>query len=205
MIMSVMATHPVARPARYEDVLRVPEQHVAEILDGELVVSPRPAPRHALAASRLTGDLSGPFDRGRGGPGGWWILAEPELHLGLDVVVPDLAGWRRERLPRLPDTAAFQLAPDWACEIVSPSSEGRDRIQKMSLYAREQVAHVWLLSPTARTLEVYRCEPGPRWSRVAAFTGHEPARVPPFEALELELGALWPDDEIPALTTTRPD
>jgi Uma2 family endonuclease len=190
-----MATQPVPRPATYDDLLRVPDHRVAEILDGELIVSPRPASRHALAGTRLTGDLSGPFDRGRGGPGGWWIVAEPELHLGADVVVPDLAGWRRERLPRYPDAAFFTLAPDWACEIVSPSSERRDRIQKMALYAREQVRHLWLLSPTARTLEVYHWEPGPRWSRVAAHAGDEHVRAAPFEAIELELGALWPDDD----------
>lgn len=190
-----MATRPIPNPATYADLLRVPDHRVAEILDGRLVVSPRPASHHALARARLTGDPSGPFDRCRGGPGGWWILVEPELHLGPDAVVPDLAGWRRERLPRYPDAAFFTLARDWACEIVSPSSERRDRIQKMVLYAREQVAHLWLLSPTARTLEVYRWESGPRWSRIAAHGGDERVRAAPFDAIELELGALWPDPD----------
>jgi Uma2 family endonuclease len=110
------------KPATYADVLAAPDHVVAEILDGELHLSPRPAPRHAAASSGLGGALHGPFDRGRGGPGGWRILDEPELHLGADVVVPDLAGWRRTRLPRLPDEAYFTLAPDWICEVVSPST-----------------------------------------------------------------------------------
>src|SRR5690606_30130204 len=115
---------------------------------------PRPAAIHAVAASVLGGELSGPFHRGRGGPGGWVILDEPELHLGGDVLVPDLAGWRRERMPEIPDAAGFELAPDWVCEVLSPSTEAVDRAQKVRLYAREGVAHVWLLNPRGRTLEV---------------------------------------------------
>jgi Uma2 family endonuclease len=181
---------PAKRRATYDDLLRVPDQKVGEIVDGDLHVSPRPASRHALAASRLGAELGGPFDRGRGGPGGWWILDEPELHLGEDVLVPDLAGWRRERLPEFPDTAAFTLAPDWVCEVVSPSTEGLDRAKKMPVYARERVAHLWLVNPLARTLEVYRLTEG-RWVLLGTHEGEARVRVEPFDAVELELGGLW--------------
>ncbi len=133
--------------ATYEDVLNAPENKVAEILDGELFLSPRPAPRHAVAAVGCSGALGRPFDDGVGGPGGWWILDEPELHFGEQVVVPDLAGWRRERLPAMPDEAFFSLAPDWVCEVLSPSTERIDRGRKLRIYAEAGVAHAWLVNP----------------------------------------------------------
>jgi len=188
-----MATQPLPRPATYEDLLRVPDHKVAEILDGELIVSPRPAPRHANAASAVGADLFGPFQRGRGGPGGWWILDEPEVHLGRDIVVPDVAAWRLERLPRLPSMAYFALAPDWACEIVSPSTERYDRLRKMAIYAREQVRRLWLINPLLRTLEVYALEAGPRWSLLGVHGGDAIVRLEPFDAIAMELGALWAD------------
>src|SRR5581483_11745138 len=138
----------VKKPATYDDLIRVPDGKVAEILDGELYATPRPAAHHARVASALGFELGVPFDAGRGGPGGWWILDEPELHLHADVVVPDLAGWRRERLPIIPDVAAFTLPPDWVCEVVSASTEGIDRGKKLAIYAREGVAHAWLLNPS---------------------------------------------------------
>ena len=180
------------RRATYEDLCAVPDHFVAEILDGELVVSPRPAPPHAVASSSMGGDLVGRFGRqkGGGGPGGWWILDEPELHFGEDVLVPDLAGWRRERLPVMPETAYFALAPDWACEVLSPGSARHDRMRKMSVYAREEVAHVWLVDPLERLLEVYRLEAG-RWLRVAAHAGDVAVRAEPFDAVELDIGEWW--------------
>jgi Uma2 family endonuclease len=183
------------RPATYDDLLRVSDHLVAEILDGELVVSPRPAIPHAAASSGIGGDLHGPFHGPPGGPrgpGGWWILDEPELHLGSDVVVPDLAGWRRERLPALRDEPFFTLAPDWVCEVISPRTAGIDRVRKMNIYAREGVVHLWLVDPTARTLEVYRLQAG-QWLVAATFAGSERVRVPPFEAIEIEMGRWWLD------------
>jgi Uma2 family endonuclease len=182
--------NPTGRPATYEDLLRVPDHLVAEILDGELYTSPRPAPRHADASSGLGGALRGPFDRGRGGPGGWRILDEPELHLAADVVVPDLAGWRRERLPDLPETAYFSVAPDWICEVVSPSTASMDRVKKLAIYAREGVRHAWLIDPIARTLEVLRLENG-RWTIISTAAGLDVVRAEPFDALELDLSLLW--------------
>jgi len=178
--------------ATYEDVLNAPENKVAEILDGELFLSPRPAPPHVAAHSALQGLLHPPFHQGRGGPGGWRILVEPELHLGDDVLVPDVAGWRRQRMPALPRTAWFDLSPDWLCEVLSPSTETIDRARKLRLYAAGGVPHVWLVNPVGRTLEVMRLRDG-GWMLVGVFSGDEEIRAEPFEAVPLSLAALWED------------
>jgi Uma2 family endonuclease len=194
MMQPMPRVPPFDRPATYDDLKALPDIQVAEIVDGELHASPRPAPRHARAGSLLGGRLIPPFDDGRGGPGGWWILDEPELHLGPDVLVPDLAGWRRVRMPRMPATAYFPLAPDWVCEVLSPSTAQLDRARKLAIYAREQVAHAWLVDPLARTLEVLRLEHG-RWTILGTHVNDEVVHAEPFIELPLELGALWVDIE----------
>jgi Uma2 family endonuclease len=176
--------------ATYEDLLKVPEHLVAEIIDGELITSPRPASPHSWASSQLGGALLPPFMNGRGGPGDWIILDEPELHLGGDVLVPDLAGWRRTRLPRPLNAPYFTLAPDWVCEVLSPSTERLDRERKMPIYAREGVRHVWHIDPREHVLDVYRLEGG-AWRGLASFLDEERARAEPFDALALELELLW--------------
>ncbi len=181
---------PAKRAATHDDLRAVPEHLVAEILEGVLITHPRPAALHARASSRLGAELDGPFDRGKGGPGGWLLLDEPELHLGVDVVVPDLAGWRRERMPVLPDTAAFELAPDWVCEVLSPSTAAIDRAVKMPIYAREEVGHVWLVDPIVRTLEVFRRD-GASWRLVGVFRDEASVRAEPFQSVALELAGLW--------------
>ena len=163
---------------------------MAETLDGDLYTTPRPAPRHANASSVLGVQIGGPFQLGQRGPGGWWILDEPELHLGQDVVVPDLAGWRKERMPALPDTAAFTLRPDWVCEVLSPSTESLVRGHKLAFYAREEIPHLWLIDPSNETLEAFVLS-NARWTLVATHTGARSVRVQPFEAIELELQPLW--------------
>lgn len=172
------------------DLLDLPDHVVGELVNGEVHVSPRPASRHALAAASLGMDIGGPFQRGRGGPGGWWILTEPELHLGGDVVVPDLAGWRRERMPQVPDVAAFTLAPDWVCEVLSKRTARFDRVEKMMVWAREGVGHVWLVDPVLRVLEVYRLS-GPYFTLLGAWADQAIVSAPPFEVVPLELSALW--------------
>jgi Uma2 family endonuclease len=174
----------------FEDFLAVPEHLVAEIINGVLVTQPRPASTHARASSLLGSELTGPFDRGKGGPGGWLILDEPELHLHGDILVPDLAGWRRERMPVMPEAAAFELAPDWACEVLSPSTAALDRAEKMPIYAREGVSHLWLVDPLAKTLEAYRLE-NARWTLLGTWRDDARVRIEPFDSLELELGSLW--------------
>ncbi len=180
-----------SRRATYQDVLDAAPNLVAEILAGELHTSPRPALPHATSASVLGMDIGGAFQRGRGGPGGWWILYEPELHLGEDIVVPDLAGWRRERMPESPTGAFSELAPDWACEVLSPSTARTDRVLKVPIYAREGVKHVWLVDPLAQTLEVLRLE-GQSYLLAGSYGGDANVRAEPFDAIELELAALWP-------------
>jgi Uma2 family endonuclease len=182
---------PVKKLATYEDILALPEHLVGELVDGELIVSPRPRARHALTSSGLGMELGGPFQRGRNGPGGWWILDEPELHLGRDVLVPDLAGWRRERMAEVPDVTFFTLAPDWVCEVLSPSTAKTDLERKLPKYARAEVAYAWVINPAVRVLEVFRRQ-GDSWLLEAAFSGDEAVRAAPFDAVPLELGALWP-------------
>jgi Uma2 family endonuclease len=178
------------RKATYADLEAAPPHLVAELVDGELYLSPRPASPHALAQSALQGELYGPFHRGRGGPGGWLLLFEPELHLGEDVLVPDIAGWRRERMPEAPDVVGFTLAPDWLCEVLSPSTAALDREKKMKVYAREGVRHLWLVDPLRQALEVYGLEGG-RWEPQGTHTGQAHVHAEPFTPLLLELGLLW--------------
>jgi Uma2 family endonuclease len=183
--------------ATYADIEALPEHLVGEILEGELVVSPRPRSRHAHAANIVSNDLTGPFQRQRGGPGGWWILPEPELHLGPHVIVPDLAAWRRERMPVIPDEPFLQLAPDWVCEIASPSTARVDRTVKTRIYAAASVSSLWVVDPSARSLEVFRLVDG-RWSLMSTHSDEDRVRAEPFDAIELDLAAWWlPEPEAP--------
>jgi Uma2 family endonuclease len=180
------------REATYEDVLRAPPDKVAEVLAGELVLTPRPRLEHSSVAVCLNGDLD-PYNRKPGGPrgpGGWWNLVEPELHLQRDIIVPDLCGWRRERMPNAPRGAYAELAPDWACEILSPSTAGRDRVVKMAIYAREQLGHIWLADPAARAIDVFRLEAG-KWLMVQNAYGNSTVRLEPFGEVELDLSRWW--------------
>lgn len=182
------------RGARALDaVAHAPQNMVAEVLAGELHTSPRPRIRHARAGSVLGVKLGGSFDHGAE-PGGWILLDEPELHLGEgpDIIVPDLAGWRRERMPRLPDHAFLELAPDWVCEVLSPSTEQIDRTKKRAIYAREGVTHLWFLAPETKLLEVFALEGG-SYQLVDTWAEQSVVSAPPFAALELGLAALWLD------------
>jgi Uma2 family endonuclease len=190
MMQPMPRVPPFDRPATYDDLVKLPDNLVAEIVDGELHASPKPAPAHVIAGSSIGALIANPYSFGRGGPGGWWILDEPELHLGPDVLVPDLAGWKRERMPQRPDTAYFPLAPDWVCEVLSPSTTRLDRTRKLGIYARERVAHAWLIDPLAQTLEVFGLEGG-RWTLLAAHGGEAIVRVEPFGEIDLELALLW--------------
>ncbi|MFP2907881.1 Uma2 family endonuclease [Pyxidicoccus sp. 3LFB2] len=172
----------------YEALENLPEHLVGQIIDGELHVSPRPRTVHSRAAGELFRKL-GPFGEDEG-PGGWLHLLEPELHLGREVLVPDIAGWRRERMPEMPDVVGVELAPDWVCEVLSPSTEALDRGRKLAVYAREEVKHLWFVDPRSRTLEVYRLE-GKRWKQLGVFTDNAVVHAEPFEALPLDLAPLW--------------
>ena len=183
---------PARRRATYEDVLQAPPHLVAQLIDGELITTPRPALPHAAASWYVAQEFGRVFSSARRPrwSGGWWILYEPELHLGADVLVPDLAGWRHERMPVIPNAPYVELAPDWVCEVLSPTTGRIDRIRKMPIYAREQVAHLWLVDPGLRTLEIYRLE-AQRWVVVATHGGDDVIRAEPFDAAEIDLGRWW--------------
>lgn len=182
-------TETAKKPATYEDLFALPEHVVGEILDGELIVSPRPASRHARTSSSLGGILVPPFDHGDGGPGGWWIIDEPELHLERDIMVPDLAGWQRERMPEFPDVVYFEMVPDWVCEIASPSSGRLDRMRKMPKYAKYGVEFAWIIDPVARSFEVFR-RANNSWTTVDVGE-EDTVRAIPFDAVEIDLSRLW--------------
>ena len=181
---------PAQRLATYADLFDLPENLIGEILHGQLITQPRPTPCHAFSASVMGAELTNPFQRGRGGPGGWWILDEPELHLGPHILVPDLAGWRRERLPVFPETAYFELAPDWVCEVLSPGTARTDRVVKMPIYAAQGVARLWLVDPDQRTLEVFRLLEG-HWLLEQTAQQDDAVAAPPFAEHRFSLGDLW--------------
>jgi len=181
---------PALREAQYEDLFDLPDNLIGEILNGQLITQPRPAPKHARASSIIGGELVPPYDQGRSGPGGWWILFEPELHLGRHIMVPDLAGWRRERMPSFPDEAYFTLAPDWVCEVLSPGTARTDRVVKMPIYAQQGVEWLWLVEPILHTLEVFRLHEG-HWLLEAAWQEADEVRAPPFDGIAFSLGGLW--------------
>jgi Uma2 family endonuclease len=176
--------------ATYQDVLDAPEHMVAELIDGELILSPRPGGTHASVASMIGGELVPPFTRGRGGPGGWIILLEPELHFGKRVLVPDWAGWRTSRMPSVPNDPYFTLAPDWVCEIASKSTEKLDRKRKLPIYASAGVGHAWIIQPRLRALEVLRLRDG-EWVNAGYHTDGDKVRAEPFQEIELDLATLW--------------
>lgn len=190
---------PARKVATYDDLLAAPDGFTAEILMGELHLTPRPAALHQAVNTAMSWTLFGRFGRqGGAGPGGWLILAEVELHLGdpeptSTVVVPDLSGWRRERLPGVPDTPAIAVRPDWVCEILSPGAANtrRDRVLKQATYHRVGVPWVWIVDPIAQTVEVltHRDE---GYLIAAVHTGAVEVVVPPFEAEPVDLGAWWP-------------
>ena len=181
---------PAHKFATYEDLFDLPEHIVGEIIHGQLITHPRPAPKHAIASSALGDELISPYQKGRGGPGGWWILFEPELHLSPHILVSDLAGWRRERLPRIPEIAYFTLAPDWVCEVLSPSTARVDRGDKMLIYASQGVSFLWLLDPVLRTLEIFVLCNG-RWSLEQVYQQDQTVQAVPFDAISFSLADLW--------------
>ena len=192
-MQNTMPQIPLGRPATYDDLVALPEHVVGEIVDDELWASPRPAPRHAASHSSLLAAVHSAFSRGPTRPDGWLILLEPELHLGRHVLVPDLAGWRIERLPRLPDTAYFTVAPDWVCEVLSPSTAALDRAKKLRIYGESGVDHAWFVDPVTRVLEVMRCTAG-QWTLIDTHAGAAVVNAIPFESLALDLATLWYDD-----------
>ena len=189
----------VSRQATYQDVLDAPPHMVAEVVAGTLHTQPRPAKRHAWASSGLGMKIGPPFNFGDGGPGGWVILFEPELHLGEDIVVPDIAGWRRQTMSEGMEGAYFTQAPDWICEVLSPSTRQFDKGEKRAVYARERVSRLWFLDPDAQTLEAFELRSG-LWVLLTTLVGNASVSLPPFDAVSFPLSALWPESaDFPAI------
>jgi Uma2 family endonuclease len=189
----------IRRPATYADLERLPANMVGELIDGVLYASPRPLPRHARAAARALADLDATFDLGDRGPGGWHFLIEPELRLGSATVVPDIAGWRRDRMAEIPNVVPIEQAPDWVGEVISPSTGRLDRGPKMDVYADAGVPYLWIIDPGLRTLEPFRREPD-GWKRLRTFADDEPVRAPPFDAVALSMSRWW----LPASPADQP-
>jgi Uma2 family endonuclease len=183
----------ITRDATYQDLVDAPEQMIAELIDGDLYAWPRPDGPHVETLSVLGMIIGSPYDRGRGGPGGWRIIDRPQVHLAEQVLVPDLAGWRRERMPQIPQ-GHFVITPDWVCEVISPSSLRIDRGKKMRIYAEHGVPWMWLVDPIGRTLEVLTLD-GDNWKYVATYTGEDVVRAEPFPEAEINLGSIWGPDE----------
>jgi len=177
----------------YESLEALPEGLTGELLNGQLYAHPRPSNRHAYVVSRLDRSVGRGYGDGSDGPGGWWILIEPEVHFVRDteVAVPDLAGWRRERMPYLPEGHRIEVVPDWVCEILSPSTASSDSEVKMPLYAHYGVSYAWLIHPLEHTLEAYRRDAS-AWVGIGRFADADQVTVPPFEAINLDLGTFWP-------------
>jgi Uma2 family endonuclease len=184
-------SQPAKKKAEYHDLYDLPENMIGEIIDGELIATPRPSVRHTHAASVLGGEIVPPYQLGRGGgPGGWVILSETEMMLGEHLLVPDFAGWRKERFPGVPKENWISIAPDWICEILSPSTMRVDKVRKMPIYARHEIPYLWLIDPAAKTLDVFRLLSG-QWVLAGTYVGNDKARAEPFLEIEIELGNFW--------------
>ena len=181
---------PARKRASYEDLYAIPENMVGEIIDGELIATPRPSRKHGYTASIVGSEIGPPYNMGRGGPGGWIIIGEPEIALGDNILVPDLAGWKKERFPATEDHNWISVCPDWICEIVSPGSIRIDRVIKMGLYSQHRVPHFWVIDPTNKTLEVLGNEAG-RWVILGTYAEDDKVRAEPFPAIEIDLRSLW--------------
>lgn len=182
----------IFQPSLYKQLMALPPHVTGEILNGELKAMPRPSGKHGVVGRGLGFNLSGPFDFGRGGPGGWWIILEPEVHFirDVEVAVPDLAGWRRTRMQNVPDGHRFEVVPDWVCEILLPATAKKDRVVKLPIYARYGVHHVWMVDPLVQTLEAFELQHG-RWMLITMLKDDEPVAVPPFDAVTFSLTDFW--------------
>ena len=183
---------PLGRLATRDDLDALPAHIKGEILNGVLYTMPRPRPWHQLIGGTVYSGLAAPYGRGVGGPGGWWILPEPGIELlGSEEFAPDVAAWRKERMPELPIDETISLVPDWLCEVHSPSTRKYDRTKKRDFYAHIGVPHLWLLDPLNQELTALQLVDG-RWSELGVYIGDERVRVEPFPLVEFNLVELWP-------------
>ncbi|MBF0224823.1 MAG: Uma2 family endonuclease [Desulfobacterales bacterium] len=182
----------IKKNATYEDLYTIPKNMIGEIINGQLYAMPRPSPRHSNVSSIIGWQIIGPFRFGLGGPGGWIILDEPEIQLGQDIFVPDLAAWKKERLPRPPTTNYIAIPPDWICEVLSPSTAIHDRTKKMPIYAQSGVAYLWLIHPIDKTVEIFGLDAG-KWVFISAHGDKDKVRAEPFKEIEIDIATFWWD------------
>lgn len=195
---------PLRRPAGWAEILAAPEGMEAEVIAGELWTHPRPRPEHGRVQHLLGGAVGFPFDLGRGGPGGWWLINEPDISFGpQDIVNPDVAGWRRERVPEFHRERPIAIRPDWACELLSPSTARRDRHEKSNLYLHYDVSWYWLVDTDARLLQAFEAHEG-RWVLLGTWGETDLARIPPFDAVDLIVGDLFPPPPADEASTETP-
>jgi len=198
-----MTAEPARKKATYEDIYNIPDDMTGEIINGELIVTPKPAPRHALAAVALGSKIAPLYHFGEGGgPGGWVILSEVEVLFGEDLLVPDWSGWRKDNFPGWPETNWFLKAPDWICEIISPATVANDKVRKMDIYAGFEVSYYWLIDPRDKTLETFRLQSG-IWARMRGYAGNAKVRAEPFSEVELDLGSFWIEEPPPCSPSPR--
>jgi Uma2 family endonuclease len=186
-------TKPSMKPPTLADLDALPPGIVGEIIEGVLYTMTKPRMRHQRTATRIGGKLSDPFDAGPGGPGGWWIVNEPGIELPNDTkeISPDVAGWRRERMPEMPGDEPIRVVPDWLCEILSPTTRRHDLLRKQPYYAKVGVPFMWLIDLDARVLTAYRLE-GTAWLTVGTYSEETEARIAPFDAVPLNVASWWP-------------
>ena len=182
--------NPAIKLPSYDDILALPENMIGEIINGRLEVQPRPAPRHALTSSALGIEIGSLFHGKHGDSGGWWILDEPEWHIGGHILVPDLAGWRKQRMPQLPDAAWFEMVPDWVCEVLSPATAKIDRSEKMPIYAGIGMQYLWLIDPLLQTLEAYQLHEA-HWLLQHSLKDDDQVCADPFAEHTFLLSNLW--------------
>ena len=186
-------TKPSRKPPTLADLDALPPGIVGEIIEGVLYTMTKPRMRHQRTGTGIGGDLRGPFDLGRGGPGGWWIVAEPGIELPNDTkeISPDVAGWRRERMPEMPGDEPIRIVPDWVCEILSKTTRRHDQLVKMPYYAKVGVTYAWVVDLDARVLTAYRLEGG-AWRVIGAYSDETEARIEPFDVVPLHVADWWP-------------
>ncbi|MGA2936177.1 MAG: Uma2 family endonuclease [Syntrophobacteraceae bacterium] len=184
-------SEPAKKKATYDDLFSIPDNMTGEIIAGELIVTPRPSRKHGYVAYSLGGRLTPSYQFGEGGgPGGWIFIAEPEIGFGEDILVPDVAAWKRARFPVDEGHNWISVSPAWICEVLSPRTARMDKTGKMPVYARSGVQHLWLIDPLARTLDAFRLEEG-KWVVIGLFVQNDRVRVEPFQETLLDLSDLW--------------
>lgn len=186
-----MSMQPARKPPTLADLDALPKGVKGEIIGGVMYTMTRPRGHHQRTGLEIGADLRDPFMRGRGGPGGWWILPEPGIELpNTPEISPDVAGWRRERLPSLPADAAITVVPDWVCDILSPTTRRHNLLIKKPYYAKVGVPYHWIVDLDARTIATYRLE-NARWVELGVFGDERDARIEPFEAVALDVASWW--------------